>query len=89
MDRERFFVTVTAPSADRLRKLATKGLDLFMPTAHARGDEGVIEGLLTLDEVGELVKEGFRVSVDATMESRTGAARETTSLDAWLQAMGE
>lgn len=89
MDKERYFVTVTAPSAERLRELATKGLDLFMPTAHARGDEGVIEGLLTLDEVGELVQEGFRVSVDATMASRTRAARETTSLDAWLQAMGE
>lgn len=89
MDKERYFVTVTAPSAERLRDLATKGLDLFMPTAQARGDKGVIEGLLTLDEVGELVHDGFRVSIDATMESRTAAARETTSLDAWLQAMGE
>ena len=89
MAAERFFVTVTAPSPERLRDLATKGLDLFMPTAQTRGNEGVIEGLLTLEEVGELVKDGYRVSVDATMESRTAAARETTSLDAWLQAMGE
>lgn len=89
MAAERYFVTVFAPSSERLRELSTKGLDLFMPTAQVRGDESVIEGLLTLEQVGELVDDGYRVSVDATMASRTTGARETTSLDSWLQAMGE
>jgi hypothetical protein len=85
---DRYFVTVTAPSPEKLKALSTRGLDLFMPTARKKGTEAVIEGLLTLDEVSDLVKDGYRVSVDATMESRARAT-ETTTLDAWLQAMGE
>ena len=60
-----------------------------MPTAHKKGKAAVVEGLLTLDEVGSLVRDGYRVSVDGTMESRARASRETTTLDDWLQAMGE
>ena len=89
METDRYFVTVTAPSSDRLKDLATRGLDLFMSTAHKKRGEAVIEGLMTLTEVGQLVKEGYRVTVDETMESRARAVGETTTLDAWLQTMGE
>ena len=89
MDTDRYFVTVTAPTRERLKEMAMSGLDLFMPTAHKKGSSMVIEGLLTLEEVAQLVKDGCRVSVDAPMESRARAVGETTSLDAWLQTMGE
>lgn len=86
-DVDRYFVTVTADSPAELRRLSGRGLDLFMPTAHRKGKVSIIEGLLTLEEVGALVKDGYRVSVDATMESRARATSATTTLDAWLNAM--
>ena len=89
METHRYFVTVTASSSDRLKDLATRGLDLFMATARKKRGEAVIEGLMTLDDVGKLVNDGYRVSVDETMESRSRAVGETTTLDAWLQTMGE
>lgn len=87
MASNRFFVTVTASSAAELRRLSGRGLDLFMPTAQKKGRRTAIEGLLTLEEVDELVRDGYRVSVDAPMESRARAATETTTLDAWLHSM--
>jgi carboxypeptidase T len=89
MEPDRYFVTVTAPSSDRLKDLATRGLDLFMSTARKKRGEAVIEGLMTLDDVATLVKDGYQVSVEGTMESRARAVGETTTLDAWLQTMGE
>lgn len=88
METDRYFVTVTASSGDDLRRVASRGLDLFMPTARKKGRQPVIDGLLTLAEVAALVKDGYRVSVDATMESRS-RAQETTTLGEWLHAMGE
>ena len=87
---DRYFVRVTARAEDAMKGLARRGLDLFAPTAHATKDgEFEIEGLLTLEEVGALVQDGYRVSVDATVASRSRAATETTTLDEWLQAMGQ
>ena len=88
-EQNRFFVTVTADSADHMRALATRGLDLFMPTAEKKARNVRIEGLLTLEEIGALVTDGYHVTVEAPMESRARASSEITSLDEWLQAMGE
>jgi hypothetical protein len=89
MENEKFFVTVTAPSAETMRRLATYGLDLFAPTARKRRQGHVIEGLLTLAEIGSLARDGYAVSIDATAASRSRASTGTTTLDAWLQAMAD
>jgi hypothetical protein len=89
VEDDKYFVTVIAASEGDLKALAHKGLDLFQPTARRQANDVVIEGLLKLDEIGQLVRAGYRVTVDATAESRSRAASETTTLDEWLQAMGE
>jgi hypothetical protein len=65
---KRFFVKVSAPEEQRIRKLAVEGLDLFAPRSDASGHH--IDGLLTLDEVGALVEAGFSVLVAGTDEPK-------------------
>jgi hypothetical protein len=88
MRQDRYFVTVIASSDEAMRALSTRGLDLFHPTARRKGGGAVIEGLLCLDEIAALVDDGYRVTVEASAASRARAT-QTTTLDAWLQAMGE
>jgi len=57
----RFFVTIDAPDAERLRELLTRGLDLFATRSDKSGHH--VDGLITLEAVGALVDGGFRVLV--------------------------
>jgi hypothetical protein len=57
----RFFVTIMAPDARRLREVFRFDLDLFEGGAEV--PEHSIQGLVTLDDVGRLVEAGFRVLV--------------------------
>jgi hypothetical protein len=63
MDK-RYFVVVHAAGRGELRALARYDLDLFRQTAK-EDKEGkcTIEGLMSLDEVGRLVKMGYQVTV--------------------------
>ena len=60
----RFFVKISAPEKQRIRKLARGGLDLFAPRSDESGHH--VDGLLTLEEVGTLVEAGYRVLVAGT-----------------------
>jgi len=57
----RFFVTITAPDADRLRDVLSRGLDLFAARSDKSGHR--VDGLITLADVAALVDAGCRVLV--------------------------
>jgi hypothetical protein len=83
----RYFVTVRAPSHRSLLALEEYSLDLFHPTAaKTREDEYTIEGLMTLDDVGRLVDDGYQVLVQDEMSKRA-RARQTIDFDEWLKGM--
>lgn len=76
---KRFFVTIMAPDAKRLRQVADLGLDLFAESA-AQSDYRV-DGLITLEEVGKLVEAGYRVLVGDT--DRPRRTHEFIGFDEW------
>lgn len=83
----RYFVTVRAPSQRAFRALEEYDLDLFHATAaQTREDEYTIEGLITLDDVGRLVDNGYQVLVQDEMSKRVHA-RDTIDFDEWLKGM--
>lgn len=82
----RFFVEVRAETVQAVRRLHTFGMDLFRSTAREHDESGYrIEGLLTLEEVGQLVEAGYPVLV-AEEASRRAAAAEISDFGEWLQA---
>ena len=87
----RFFVTVYARSADDLRRLQAHGFDLFAQTAkkaRARTPHPFsIEGLLTTQEVETLVKDGYRVLIEDTVEARSHTAGDTIEFADWLERL--
>lgn len=87
----RFFVTVYARSADDLRRLQKYGFDLFAQTAkkaRARTQHPFsIEGLLTTEEVETLVKEGYRVLLEDTVEARSHTTGDTIEFADWLESL--
>lgn len=81
--RERFFVTVTAPSREALLALSELDLDLFPVTARAADNgEATIEGLLTREEIASLERRDYRVRVDEHVSKRA-RAHETTTFEEW------
>lgn len=46
-----------------------------------------VDGLLTLEEIGRLVVDGYRVLVNADADRRARAQTETIEFDAWLKGM--
>ena len=64
----RFFVTIEAPDAERLRDVLGRGLDLFATRSDASGHR--VDGLITLADVGALVEAGCRVLVTDTDRPR-------------------
>lgn len=86
----RFFVTVLAPSRQTLIKLGEYELDLFQPTATVtEQQEFAIDGLLTLEEVGRLVEDGYRVLVSEEASKKARAQTETVQFQEWLRGMEE
>ncbi len=80
----RFFVTVIAPSREALQALRQHDLDLFKPTAKPKeAGEFEVDGLLTLEEIGQLASAGYRVVVheDASRRARGQAAVQGRALD--------
>jgi hypothetical protein len=81
--RERFFVTVTAPSREALLALSALDLDLFPVTAReADKGEATIEGLLTRAEIASLEERDYRVRVDEHVSKRA-RAHETMTFEEW------
>jgi murein tripeptide amidase MpaA len=83
---KRFFVTVIAQSKLALSSLHKYGLDLFQSTAQVNErKEFIIEGLLTLDEVGKLVDNGYKVIVREESSKQARARTETIGVNDWIK----
>lgn len=86
----RFFVTVIATSSGSLLKLQKYDLDLFRPTSKVNErKEFTIEGLLTLEQVGRLVQDGYRVLVEDESSKRERAKSGGIGFAAWKKGMEE
>ena len=57
----RFFVTIMAPDAERLRDVLSRGLDLFASRSDESGHR--VDGLIALTDIAALVDAGCRVLV--------------------------
>jgi hypothetical protein len=87
---DRYFVVILAPDAAALRALQAFEFDVFPQTA--RGDAGkdfgfTIDGLLTMEEIERLVKEGYRVHIEDAAERRARGAENVIEFPEWLQRM--
>jgi hypothetical protein len=87
---DRYFVVILARDAAALRALQAFELDVFPQTA--RGDVGkefglTIDGLLTMQEIERLVKEGYRVQIEDAAERRARGAENVIEFPEWLQRM--
>lgn len=66
----RFFVTIQAPDEKALHRLYEYDLDLFTTRSTPEGTTAV-DGLVTLDDVGRLVEDGYQVLVGQTDTPKT------------------
>lgn len=87
----KYFVTVYGRSADDLRRLQEFGLDLFPQTAkHLQAADLshplAIDGLISLEEAGTLVGNGYQVLLEDTVQARS-ATGESIEFGAWLEGM--
>jgi hypothetical protein len=86
----RFFVTVVAPSKHALVSLSEFDLDLFQPTARVtEQNDFAIDGLLTLEEIGRLVEEGYRVVVNEEASKKARARTEVAEFRQWIRGIEE
>ncbi len=65
---KRFFVTIIASDRQRLRDVFGRGLDLFAARSDKSGHR--VDGLITLEDVGELVEAGYQVLVAEMSQSQ-------------------
>ncbi len=87
---QQFFVTIIAASRRALLDLREFDLDIFQPTVKVTEEKThTIEGLLTLEEIGRLVENGYRVLVEEGASKRSRARQETVELEDWLRKMEE
>ena len=84
----KFFVKVITNSRQDLLKLQKHDFDLFQPTSKTDGKEFTIEGLLTLEEIGRLVENGYRVLVE-DHASKRARAHQTVEFAEFLTTMEE
>lgn len=84
----KYFVQVIANDRQQLMDLQKFELDLFQATAKPTNDKKFsIEGLITLDDVDKLVKNGYRVLVKKESPKRTPAIEETMSFQEWSESV--
>ena len=82
----RFFVTVNAPNHQMFNGLDKYEIVLFQQTAHiTKQKKYAIEGLLTLEQIGQLVENGYRVLVEEESSKRARASREVVDFSEWLK----
>lgn len=79
----RFFVTITAPDADHLREVLSRGLDLFASRSDQSGHR--VDGLISLADVAALVDAGCRVLVAES--DRPRHQHRFVEADEWRRAM--
>jgi hypothetical protein len=79
----RFFVTIMAADASRLRALTTLGLDLFAACSDEAGHR--VDGLITIEDVVKVVDAGYQVLVgDSDRPRRT---HRYIGLEEWQSSM--
>ena len=87
---KRFFVKIFANSKGALLQLQKFDLDLFHATSRAgERQDFIIEGLVTLDQAGQLVEAGYRVLLEEEASKRSRASREIVEFATWLKQMEE
>lgn len=79
----RFFVTITAPDAERLRDVLSRGLDLFASRSDKSGHR--VDGLISLADIGALVDAGCRVLV--TESDRPRQQPKFIGAEEWRRGM--
>ena len=83
---ERFFVMIIVPKKLDLLSLRKYELDLFKPTAkEIEHGQFAIDGLLTLDQIGGLVKDGYKVVVKEESSKMGRARSEMGSFQQWMK----
>jgi hypothetical protein len=83
---DRYFVTIRCGTLEGLADVRTLGLDLFGATARA-GEQVTIEALLTLEDIGLVVRRGYEVVVHEEASRRARADEQADSAEAWLEEM--
>lgn len=102
MTNNRYFVTVNASSQGALRDLRDYNLMLFEESVRVRPPEErmqvqasehtvlMIDGLLALEDIGQLVENGYTVLVKEVFSQREAHARiHVIEFDEWLKGMME
>jgi hypothetical protein len=81
--RSRFVVVISMPERERLRQLDRRDLNLRVGRSDAEGYH--VEGLITLEQVGELVEAGYTVLVERT--DRPKYMHKFIDFDEWYEGM--
>jgi hypothetical protein len=99
---DRFFVTIIAPDRQMLARLQLYDLDLFHASAQTLAgavqaqfatrtaavyDECCIEGLVTLEDIGQLATDGYQVVVNKASSGPTPAQTQIIEFEQWLKEM--
>jgi hypothetical protein len=88
---ESYFVVVFARDTDSLRALQKFELDVFPHTSKRSPSDKeypfAIDGLLSIKEIEEVVKAGYRVYILDPAEKRARAAGNVMEFPEWLERM--
>jgi hypothetical protein len=88
-----YFVVIYAEDPASLRSLQKYDLDVFPQTAKKKPGRQQysysIDGLLTLAQVEEVVRAGYRVEIQDPAEKRARAAQNVTEFPQWLAGMNK
>ena len=80
----KYFVEVIASNKQHLINLQKFELDLFQSTAKSIDDkEFKIDGLISLDDINNLVEKGYKVVIKSESMKKTPAVQQTTSFQEW------
>ena len=80
----KYFVEVIASNKQHLINLQKFELDLFQSTAKSIDDkEFKIDGLISLDDINNLVEKGYKVFIKSESMKKTPAVQQTTSFQEW------
>jgi len=71
------------------RGQAADAVEAVDDSAESLASTPYIDGLLSLEEIGRLVSDGYRVLVNADADRRARALTETVEFEAWLKGMEE
>lgn len=88
--KQQYFVTLIIPDRRGLNNLRAFDLDFFQQTLKTTDKKTyTIQGLLSLEEIGEMVDRGYRVLVEESASRRSRAPLEVVEFDEWLKSMNE